>query len=272
LDTHTSPKILAEMDVMTPMGLYFNTPTKELFVGSAYSIISIKNGTISRTLDNNLFSQIHGISSSPLGIYVACSNTDAIVEVDPSKPNENLWDWIATEHGFNITKKGEKRTISRDINYQKTEDNATLNHTTHVNSVESFDDNNILATLFHQNSLVMINKKTFELKYILRDIINPHAIHHIKNGFIVSDTRGNRSIILNKDLKVVQELKKDFDWVQDSIEFNKYYIVGNDNKHELSVFDVKGGFKQEFVWKENTRKLSSLLKVSGGEAKNIFLP
>ena len=271
ISNHDSFEVLAEIDVMTPMGLHYFSETSQLLVGSAYSVKAIKGGKIVKDLRNNLFSQVHVISKTKRGVLAACTNTDAIVEFHPQKSSKSLWSWLATENGFDINPKGAHRIIDRKINYQSREDYGTRNHTTHVNSALEYDDEHVLATLFHQSFLVKISKKDGTCEVIFDKLINPHGIHRTKNGFILSDTKGGRVILLDKNLKFLKAIKGDFDWVQDAIEFGDYYLVGNDNNGRIDVYSKMFRKVTDIDWGIDNRKLSAMIEISAGDAKKIFL-
>jgi hypothetical protein len=210
-------KILADMSIPTPMGLLYYEPTEELLVGSAYSFKTIKGGYFNRDLNNTLFNTIHTLKRSSQGIYVVSTATDSPLEIDPLNPNVDIWDWIATENGYSLTRNGNIRAIDRNFNYQKWEDEGSSRHTTHINGVEEYNDEYILATLFHQDKLIKINKKTGRSYTIFSDLTNPHGIHKTKEGFIVSDTRGGKVILFDKNLNHTNTITGNFDWVQDAI-------------------------------------------------------
>ena len=270
LDTKKPPVVLVDMDITNPTGVCFYEKTKELLVGSAQGIKAVKGGKIVRNLKNNLFNQVHSIILSPQGVYAVCSSTDSIVEFDPLQPEHTIWDWLATEHGFDINKKGVKRSIVRSKNYQNILE-GTRDSTTHINSVEIFDEEYLLATLFHQGSVIKISKKTGNFVVVLDGLINPHGIHKTTTGFIVSDTREGRTLLLDNSFNIEKEIRGDFDWVKDSIEFGNYYIIGNDNKGRLDVYHKKGVLSDQIYWGENLRKLGVIHKITGVMAKEIFI-
>lgn len=263
-------EVLADVAVTTPMGLCYWSPSKELLVGSAYSILAIRGGVIVRTLNNNLFNQVHAITLSERGIYAACTATDSVVEIDPEHPERNLWDWIAPEHGLSTTKSGQKRNISRAKNYQLVEDEGSRNHTTHVNGVEAFDGNHVLATLFHQDSLIKISKSDGSYATVLSGVVNAHGIHRTDVGFMVSDTRGGRVVLLDKNLLEVGTIKGDFDWVQDAVQLDEYYVVANDNKGRLEIFSHDYTPVGQVAWDPMSRKVSALCVVKAGDMKEVF--
>jgi WD40 repeat protein len=270
LDNDKDPEVLAELNIMNPIGIYYYPKTEELLVGTSFAIYAVKRGGVVRRLDNNFFNSIHSIKSSPRGIYVVCTSVDTIVEIDPENPSENLWEWIAPENGLDTSPKGEHVVIDRENNYQKSGAIGSSHHATHVNGVQHVDDNHVLATLFHQDQLVLINKETGKYEVVFEDLVNPHGIHKIKKGYLVSDTRGNRAIRLDNTYKVVDIIEGDFDWVQDAIEMEEYVVVANDNMGKIEVFNANNENVKQFVWDSDKRMISGLYSINAINALKVF--
>src|SRR5437667_5668228 len=55
------------------------------------------------------FNMLHSLSRSSRGYLVASTGIDAILEF--TRTGEMLWSWWATEHGFEYTRKGERRIL-----------------------------------------------------------------------------------------------------------------------------------------------------------------
>lgn len=269
-DIEDNVQLLAEIDLPTPIGAAFFTESSELLIGCAFDIKVLKAGKLTRAIQNNLFNGIHAIKINHRSLYVTCSSTDSILEIDPIT-GEVIWEWIATEHGFNTSPNGELINIKKEVDYSSLGNIGTRHHTTHVNGVEVFDEENILATLFHQDQLILINKLTGKHKVIYDKLTNPHNIHKFKDGYIVSDTRGNRVIIFNSDLEVVKIVEGYFDWVQDAIDFDNNLIIANDNKGRLEIFNEDYELIKQINWDTDSRMISNIYKISAGDAKNAFL-
>jgi|GEM_PF-1583434 len=272
--SNKKPELLVDWDVLTPMGLCVNKDGNKLLVGSSFGIFEIYNGEIKRNLEHNLFSQVHGISKSTNGYIAACTNTDSIVEFsinDDSNKVTELWNWIASEKGFNKDTKGNDRTIDHSKNYQFLDEGGTRSHSTHLNSAIEYNDNHILTTLFHQDQLIKIDKKDGSYEVILDNITNPH---HIKKdstgGYLVSATRDNGIYTLDDNLKVKQYFSDDYNWVQDSEVFDQYYVISDNNNSRL-VFTREGKKEFEINWDNNARKVSNMISIKGSEVKKIFL-
>lgn len=270
----SSPIMLSEMDITTPMGLCFFSKEVGLLVGSSNTILRIKGGKIVEELRNNLFSQVHVLTKTKNNtVIAACSNTDSLVEFNPLSSKDSVWEWIATDYDeFSIDRTGKSRKIDNKINYQKLQDFGTRNHTTHINSVEVYDKSHVLATLFHQGCLIRINKKTKKTETIINNLINPHGVHKISTGYILSDTKNGRVVLLKNNLTVKSIFNVKSKWVQDSVEYNdNIIIIGDDDNGNLIFLDKNGKESRRFCWDNNERKLSSLSVISAGDAKNIFL-
>lgn len=194
----------------------------------------------------------------------------SIVEVDLIS-GKVLWDWLATEHGFTVAPTGELIRIDRNKDYSTAGDIGTRHHTTHINSVEDFDDNHVLATLFHQDELILIDKRTGDFRIVFNDLSNPHGIYKYNDGFMVSDTRGNRVIILDKNFNVKSIVTGRFDWVQDCIKFGNKLVVLNDNHARLEFIKLNNEIVKQISWNGDIRMASGIYNVNGKQAKQIFL-
>lgn len=266
-----APEILAEKDLNIPYGAYFHEELGELLVCCSMNIVGIKNGEIVRIINNNLFNNLHSIEPSKNGLLITSTGTDSIIEIDPQQPEIPKWEWIATEHGFSKTPLGLTRLIDKSVNYQKEGNISTKKHTTHLNSAIEYDEDHILATLFHQDKLIKINRKTKNFEVIFEDLVNPHGIHKHQDGYIISDTRGNRAIIMDKHFNVTRVLENGYDWVQDSIEFAENTLVANDNKAVIDIFNNKFKLSKQIKWEVNSRLLSNLYLITAKSVKKTFI-
>lgn len=266
-----STGVLAEIKIPIATGMCYNSKEKVLYINSYNQIKAVLHGKIIRSIDNRLFNDLHGLTNSQKGnLLVVSTGIDAIVEINPEKPKKPLWVWLATEHGYNTTPSGEKREIDLNKNYQNV-DTCTPQHTTHINSCLEIKSGKVLATLFHQGELIEINKKTGKTKTLLSGLKSPHHIRCYRNGFILSDTRNQRVLLLNKNYKIIKILKRDYDWVQDAIPLaDGNIIIADSNNARLVKTDISGKKLGEFKWNRNERKISSLLIITTRETANIF--
>ena len=89
---------------------------------------------------------------------------------------------------------------------------------------------------------------------MLSGLKQPHALHKVSEGFLVSDTNGGRLIIFDLDGQIKSTITGDFRWIQDAIMLsNGNYLVADANNHRLveadhsgaviSVFNYSTGYK-----------------------------
>lgn len=273
VDFYKKPvEILASLQVLTPMGLYYDPLSKSLFTGSDHWIYKISRGTISRWMDNKLFNCIHGISGATDGkILITSTGVDALLEIDLCS-GALSYDWLATENGYHLQPGGKSRFIDRAVDYQGVEF-STLEHTTHVNSSLQFSHREILATFFHQGQLVKINKDNGHVEVVLSSLVNPHNIRKGKSGFIVSDTNGKRVIKLNENLQVCGEISGDYNWIQDALQLDDgRFVIADANNGRVVLTSESGNILNELDFGNKNKRIGSLCKVKIDEAENIFFP
>lgn len=252
-------------------GMYYYKTKDILYVGSNKWIRKIKHGKIIGSLGIGLFNDIHALSESLGGnLLVTSSGVDAILEINLDDPRKIVWDWFATENGYNKTPTGNVRVIDRKSNFQ-TITTTTPEHTTHINSCLNYRKNKILATLFHQGELIEINMKTKESKTLLRGLKCPHSIRKRKGGYLVSDTRNNRVLLLDKNFEIKKILKNNYDWVQDTIELsNGNLVIGDSNNNRIIRVDKNGKELEISQTEKNSRKIFSFLAITKSGAMDIF--
>jgi len=261
---------LAEIGIPVATGMFYDKTTQNLLVGSYSCIKKVFGGQIIDSFSHPLFNDIHTITNSFEGnLLVVSSGVDAILEIDIQNPKKIIWNWLATEHGYNSTPDGRSRKINKNRDYRKIS-SATLDHSTHINSCLSFKRGKILATLFHQGALVEIDKKSGKVNTLLAGLRAPHHVRKWNKGFMVSDTLNKRVLFLDSKYKVVKETKGDFNWVQDALQFTKGVIIGDSNNGRLVKTDINGRILEEFKWDKKKRKMSSFLKIKLKDATNIF--
>lgn len=262
---------LTEIKCPVATGLFYRKQDKTLYVGSNKFIRKIRKGQIVAALNNHLFNDIHHLDESINGnLLVVSTGVDGILELDFTESEKNLWDWLAPEHGYNKTPSGLTRMIDRTINYQKVSTVTPL-HTTHINSCLEYKPGKILATLFHQGTLIEIDKRSGESKVILRGLKCPHFIRTTREGYLVSDTLNNRVFILDRSLRRKKIFEGDYNWLQDTIELSDgSFLLGDSNNTRIVHLDSLGRKIDIFQMPQNSRKIFSFLKVSRMEALQIF--
>jgi hypothetical protein len=163
-----------------------------------------------------LFNALHSISRSRRGYLVASTGVDLLVEFN--RQGEVLWTWWATDHGFDLTPTGERRELDKTVD-QRVQKFGTLAQTTHVNSVAELPDGRILATLFHQGTVIAIDRETGAWQTLLEGLDHPHAVRVLdEEHFTIADTVHGKALLVSlKGQKASIETVVDAgtDWLQD---------------------------------------------------------
>ncbi len=82
--------------------------------------------------------------------------------------------------------------------------------------------------------------------------------------YLVSDTKGNRVIIMNKDYKISNIIQNNFDWVQDAIFVSDgNVLVADSNNGRIVHWDKENQLYSE-VYSYNTgqRRIGSIIEIS----------
>lgn len=163
-----------------------------------------------------LFNALHSISRTRRGYLVASTGVDLIVEC--TRQGEILWTWWATDHGFDRTPGGRRRQIDKTADHRAIM-YGTLSQTTHVNSAAELPDGRVLATLFHQGTVIAIDRASGEWQTVLGGLDHPHAVRVLdEEHFTVADTVGGRALLVRlsrQEGKIVAEVNAGTDWLQD---------------------------------------------------------
>ena len=259
---------LAEVSVPTASGLYYSSLEKSLYVGSNMFIQKVQEGKVVDTLNNNLFCDVHTIEEGlDKKLLVASTGVDGILLIDPKNHCLVIWDWLATEHGYNKTPGGSRREIKRGRNYQQV-NSITPHHTTHLNTA-IFHNDKIYACLFHQGSLIEIDPSTKKHKEVLEGMICPHHIKPREGGYIISDSRANKVLLLDEKFNVTQTFVDDYNWIQDAIPLDDdIYLIGDSNNNRFVKVDGVGHKMGELKYDE--RKMFCFLPIKKQDIRNIF--
>lgn len=164
------------------------------------------------------FNMLHSLSRTRRGYLTASTGLDAILEF--TREGKLLWSWWATEHGFDYTPTGERRLLDPSVDYRGVK-YGTLAHTTHVNSAAELSDGSILASLFHQGSVIKIDRESGEWETVLEGLDHPHAIRVLtEDYFTVANTGQGKAFMVHlKGGKgyIESEVDAETNWLQDSI-------------------------------------------------------
>lgn len=187
-------------------------------VASIYDVHKVASdlSTIKETVSLPAFNMLHSLSRSKRGYLVASTGLDAILEFTTG--GELLWDWWATDHGFGQTPTGEPRSLDKAADHRGIK-YGTLTQTTHVNSVAELPNGTVLATLFHQGTIIAIDRETGNWRPVLEGLDHPHSVRILNEEYItVADTARGRGLLVNiKGLegKIEVEVPIDTTWLQD---------------------------------------------------------
>ncbi len=162
------------------------------------------------------FNALHSISRSRRGYLVASTGVDLLVEFN--RKGEILWTWWATDHGFDLTPTGERRQLDKTAD-QRIQKYGTLAQTTHVNSVAELPDGRILATLFHQGTVIVIDRESGEWRTILEGLDHPHAVRVLdEEHFTIADTVHGKALLVSfkgEQATLESEIDAGTNWLQD---------------------------------------------------------
>jgi hypothetical protein len=160
---------------------------------------------------------------------VASTGLDLLLEF--SRDGEILWNWWATDHGFELTPTGCRRELDKSADH-RTIQYGTLNQTTHINSAAELPDGRFLASLFHQGMVIAIDRESGEWQPVLEGLDHPHAVRvlddsHDKSGphdksrsynFTVADTVRGRALLASingRGGRIEAEIDTGTSWLQD---------------------------------------------------------
>lgn len=170
-----------------------------------------------KTLSHPYLNDVHSISvTSKDTLLVTSTGIDAILEF--GSDGTVLWSWFATKNGYATDQLGNERALILENTDHRKNVYPTLTHTTHVNSVieAPFSDTHVLATLFHQGEVVRIDKQTGKTEVLLDNLQSPHGLKRINEGFIVSNTRQGKVLLLDDEFALVKEFDFQSSWLQDA--------------------------------------------------------
>jgi hypothetical protein len=171
-----------------------------------------------------LFNALHSISRTQRGYLVASTGLDLLLEFN--RDGEILWSWWATDHGFELTPSGRPRVLDKSADH-RTIKYGTLSQTTHVNSAAELPDGRILASLFHQGTVIVIDRETGAWQVVLDGLDHPHAVRVLDEGiprdksgdyFTVADTVHGKALLVRTNKNgghVVEEIDAGTNWLQD---------------------------------------------------------
>jgi hypothetical protein len=181
------------------------------------------------TVTHPWLNYIHSVDVTPHDtLLMASAGSDLIVELTPV--GEVVWDWIGPEHGYDTRPDGVSVFIDRRFDLRPLR-KRTSDQAMHITAAIHAGPDTVLATLFHQGTLVAIDRGSGRARDVLAGLECPHGIHRCEGGFMVSDTLGHRVLILDENLKLDQEIRYGTEWLQDAIRLSNGSYLALENVH-----------------------------------------
>lgn len=175
----------------------------------------LQKGAPRHEISHPWFNHLHTVEFTDAGtLLVASAGADLILEV--SLGGEVLWHWFGPDHGFAPKTPGPSPAFDPDTDYREVR-RSTSDRGMHVTSALPVGDDKVMAALFHQGQVILIDRKTGAAEVVLSGLVRPHGIHRRPGGFILSDTLGHRVILLDDALRVCAEIPFGTQWLQDTI-------------------------------------------------------
>jgi hypothetical protein len=167
------------------------------------------------TMTHPWFNYIHSVDITPDGtLLLASAGSDLLIELTPG--GEVVWHWFGPEHGYVECPDGSAAFFDRNADYRGMP-RSTDEQAMHVTSAILESPRRVLATLFHQGTLIAIDRETGRTRTLVEGLRRPHGLHRHDGGFILSDTLGHRVLLLNHQLEVHSEIFFGSQWLQDTI-------------------------------------------------------
>lgn len=204
------------------------------------------------------FNLLHSLSRTQQGYLVASTGLDALLEF--TRDGELLWSWWATEHGFLHTPTGERRVLDKTADHRGKK-YGTLAQTTHVNSAAELADGRILASLFHQGMIIVIDRDSGEWQPVLEGLDHPHSIRILNEDyFTVADTARGRGLLVHLDHhkgKIENAISVNTNWLQDCVydTCNDCWVMVDGKHSQVSIHTGLSGdrlqnqFKLDPEWR-----------------------
>jgi hypothetical protein len=167
------------------------------------------------TLTHPWLNYVHSVDPTPDGtLLLASAGSDLIVEL--ASDGEVVWHWFGPEHGYRACPDGTPTFFDPAADYRQLR-RGTAEQALHVTSAILGSEGCVLATLFHQGTLVAIDRASGATRDLLTGLRRPHGLHRRDGGYIVSDTLGHRVLLLDRALRVCDEIPFGAQWLQDTI-------------------------------------------------------
>lgn len=184
--------------------------------GSVHEVDANLSSLHENVVSSPLFNALHSISRTRQGYLVASTGLDLLLEFN--RGGEVLWSWWATDHGFELTPSGRPRIVDKTTDH-RTIKYGTLSQTTHVNAAAELPDGRIVASLFHQGMVIVIDRETGAWQPVLEGLDHPHAVRVLdEEHFTVADTVHGKALLARVNKaggRVEEEIDAGTNWLQD---------------------------------------------------------
>jgi hypothetical protein len=188
-------------------------------------------GSLLRRISHPYLNDMHSLKRTKRGLLVTCSGTDVILEIDLQ--GRLLYEWWATEHGFNMTPSGRERASGRGQEH-RTKGYHTRYHTTHLNDATFRDESEryLLALLFHQGQLVQIDRdlppEEQKPEVLVDGLARPHGFEKVPQGWLLCNSKSHEMMLLDDDMNIRERITYDGGWIQDCTMLSNGRILFND--------------------------------------------
>jgi hypothetical protein len=164
------------------------------------------------------FNHLHTVELTGSGtLLIASAGIDAVLEV--SQEGKLLSHWC-----------GEAAVPELGKDYREVR-RSTAERLMHITSALPVGRDRILAALFHQGEVRLIDRLSGKSQAILRGLSRPHGIHQLPGGYIVSDTLGHRILFLDDAFHLCSEIPHGSEWLQDTILTSAGTYLALENVH-----------------------------------------
>lgn len=184
-----------------------------------------------KRISHPYLNDLHTIERTARGLLVTSSGVDAVLEL--GLDGALLWDWWASDHGYDMTPAGVVRPSARGREHRD-QYYHTRYQTTHVNSavVDGDDERYVLALLFHQGRLIRIDRhKPLHAQsgeVVLDGLFRPHGLERTPSGWIFANSVGGELVLLDRALCVSDRITYEGGWIQDCTRLSDGRILLND--------------------------------------------
>jgi len=217
-------KIVANIPVAGASGLAVQDDRVYASSWTDHSVHMVGRGKPPACLSHPWFNHLHTVELTPWGtLLIASAGIDLILEL--SLGGEPVWHWWGAEHGYGPPGVPDAATDFRTIR------RSTSERTLHITSALPLDEHRVLAALFHQGEVIVIDRGSGQAQTVLAGLSRPHGIHRRPGGYLVSDTLGHRILLLDETLRTCAQIPFGTEWLQDTIPTSGGTYLSLENVH-----------------------------------------